>query len=108
MIYRLELAMVVLFAACDPQLYADIMSSDAQSGAGQRIINVLAMLSVTLEQGVISGVYRNAFAKVEHWFGDYARRFQNEAVCYCVRRMTQPTIMMTYLSNKSQLCWLFV
>lgn len=48
-------------------------------------INVLAMRSGYWNR-VISRLCIDSFRKVEHWFGDYARRFQNKkAVCYCVR-----------------------
>ncbi len=62
------------------------------------------MRSGLLEQGD-KRAFIDSFRKVEHWFGDYARRFQNNRVL-CVRRMTADHNDDIY--TKSQLCWLFV
>ena len=37
-----------------------------------------------LEQGD-KQAFIDSFRKVEHWFGDYAQRFQSESRVYCVR-----------------------
>ncbi|MFP9229592.1 bifunctional chorismate mutase/prephenate dehydrogenase [Pectobacterium cacticida] len=78
-IYRLELIMVGRLFAQDPQLYADIIMYSEDNLAlikryYQRFGEAIALLEQTDKAGFI-----NSFKKVEHWFGDYAKRFQAES-----------------------------
>ncbi|VEA23756.1 chorismate mutase/prephenate dehydrogenase [Salmonella enterica subsp. enterica] len=78
-IYRLELAMVGRLFAQDPQLYADIIMSSERNLAlikryYKRFGDAIGLLEQCDKQAFI-----DSFRKVEHWFGDYARRFQNES-----------------------------
>ncbi|WP_024549738.1 bifunctional chorismate mutase/prephenate dehydrogenase [Siccibacter turicensis] len=78
-IYRLELAMVGRLFAQDPQLYADIIMSSGDNLAlikryYTRFGEAIALLEQSDKQAFIS-----SFRKVEHWFGDYATRFQSES-----------------------------
>ena len=78
-IYRLELAMVGRLFAQDPQLYADIIMSSENNLAlikryYQRFGEAIALLEQGNKQAFIA-----SFRKVEHWFGDYAKRFQNDS-----------------------------
>lgn len=78
-IYRLELIMVGRLFAQDPQLYADIIMSSADNLAlikryYQRFGEAIELLEQTDKAEFI-----NRFKKVEHWFGDYAKRFQAES-----------------------------
>lgn len=78
-IYRLELAMVGRLFAQDPQLYADIiMSSKGNLALIKRCYKCFGYAIDLLEQGD-KQAFINSFRKVEHWFGDYARRFQDES-----------------------------
>ncbi|HER1288398.1 TPA: bifunctional chorismate mutase/prephenate dehydrogenase [Salmonella enterica subsp. enterica serovar Elomrane] len=78
-IYRLELAMVGRLFAQDPQLYADIiMSSERNLALIKRYYKRFGDAIGLLEQGD-KQAFIDSFRKVEHWFGDYARRFQNES-----------------------------
>lgn len=78
-IYRLELVMVGRLFAQDPQLYADIiMSSERNLALIKRYYKRFGDAIGLLEQGD-KQAFIDSFRKVEHWFGDYARRFQNES-----------------------------
>ncbi|AUG99833.1 bifunctional chorismate mutase/prephenate dehydrogenase [Pectobacteriaceae bacterium CE70] len=78
-IYRLELAMVGRLFAQDPQLYADIiMSSENNLALIKRYYLRFGEAIALLEQGD-KAAFISSFRKVEHWFGDYARRFQSES-----------------------------
>lgn len=78
-IYRLELAMVGRLFAQDPQLYADIiMSSERNLALIKRYYKRFGDAIGLLEQGD-KQAFIDSFRKVERWFGDYARRFQNES-----------------------------
>ncbi|ACT05871.1 chorismate mutase [Dickeya chrysanthemi Ech1591] len=78
-IYRLELAMVGRLFAQDPQLYADIIMSSGNNLAlikryYQRFGEAISLLEAGDKAAFIS-----SFKKVEHWFGDYSRRFMAES-----------------------------
>ncbi len=78
-IYRLELAMVGRLFAQDPQLYADIIMSSENNLAlikryYQRFGTAIALLEKGDKQTFIS-----SFNKIEHWFGNYAKRFFTES-----------------------------
>lgn len=78
-IYRLELAMVGRLFAQDPQLYADIiMSSENNLALIKRYYQRFGEAIGLLEQGD-KQAFIDSFRKVEHWFGDYAKRFQSES-----------------------------
>ena len=78
-IYRLELAMVGRLFAQDPQLYADIiMSSENNLALIKRYYQRFGEAIGLLEQGD-KQAFIDSFRKVEHWFGDYAQRFQSES-----------------------------
>ncbi|KAA8996202.1 bifunctional chorismate mutase/prephenate dehydrogenase [Affinibrenneria salicis] len=78
-IYRLELAMVGRLFAQDPQLYADIiMSSESNLALIKRYYQRFGEAIKLLETGD-KAAFINSFRKVEHWFGDYAARFQAES-----------------------------
>ncbi len=78
-IYRLELAMVGRLFAQDPQLYADIiMSSSSNLALIKRYYKRFGEAIGLLEQGD-KQAFIDSFRKVEHWFGDYAQRFQSES-----------------------------
>ncbi|EOI3466461.1 bifunctional chorismate mutase/prephenate dehydrogenase [Cronobacter dublinensis] len=78
-IYRLELAMVGRLFAQDPQLYADIiMSSPGNLSLIKRYYQRFGEAIGLLEQGD-KRAFIDSFRKVEHWFGDYAKRFQHES-----------------------------
>jgi len=78
-IYRLELAMVGRLFAQDPQLYADIIMASEENLAlikryYQRFGEAITLLEQQDKQAFVE-----SFRNVEHWFGDYARRFQRES-----------------------------
>ncbi|WP_437609121.1 bifunctional chorismate mutase/prephenate dehydrogenase [Erwinia sp. V71] len=78
-IYRLELAMVGRLFAQDPQLYADIIMSSGRNLAlikryHQRFGEAIQLLEHGDKQAFI-----DSFRRVEHWFGDYAKRFLVES-----------------------------
>ncbi|BAN97288.1 chorismate mutase [Plautia stali symbiont] len=78
-IYRLELAMVGRLFAQDPQLYADIiMSSESNLALIKRYYQRFGEAITLLEQGD-KQAFINSFERVEHWFGDYAKRFLVES-----------------------------
>ncbi|MNC35642.1 T-protein [compost metagenome] len=78
-IYRLELAMVGRLFAQDPQLYADIiMSSESNLDLIKRYYKRFGEAIGLLEHGD-KQAFIDSFRKVEHWFGDYAQRFQSES-----------------------------
>lgn len=78
-IYRLELAMVGRLFAQDPQLYADIiMSSESNLALIKRYYKRFGEAIGLLENGD-KQAFIDSFRKVEHWFGDYAQRFQSES-----------------------------
>ena len=78
-IYRLELAMVGRLFAQDPQLYADIiMASDDNIALIKRYYQRFGEAISLLEQGD-KQAFIDSFRRVEHWFGDYAQRFQSES-----------------------------
>lgn len=78
-IYRLELAMVGRLFAQDPQLYADIiMSSESNLALIKRYYKRFGAAIGLLEHGD-KKAFIDSFRKVEHWFGDYAQRFQSES-----------------------------
>ena len=78
-IYRLELAMVGRLFAQDPQLYADIiMSSENNLALIKRYYQRFGEAITLLEHGD-KQAFIDSFRKVEHWFGDYAKRFQSES-----------------------------
>ncbi|MFP1830534.1 bifunctional chorismate mutase/prephenate dehydrogenase [Lonsdalea quercina] len=78
-IYRLELAMVGRLFAQDPQLYADIiMSSGNNLALIKRYYERFGKAIALLENGD-KAAFINSFKKVEHWFGDYSRRFMSES-----------------------------
>lgn len=78
-IYRLELAMVGRLFAQDPQLYADIiMSSESNLDLIKRYYKRFGEAIKLLEQGD-KQAFINSFRRVEHWFGDHAKRFQAES-----------------------------
>ncbi|QCR37023.1 bifunctional chorismate mutase/prephenate dehydrogenase [Nissabacter sp. SGAir0207] len=78
-IYRLELAMVGRLFAQDPQLYADIiMSSENNLALIKRYHQRFGEAIALLEQ-VDKKAFVESFRKVEHWFGDYAKRFLVES-----------------------------
>mgnify|MGYP002233947023 CR=1 FL=1 len=67
-----------LFAQ-DPQLYADIiMSSERNLALIKRYYKRFGEAIELLEQGD-KQAFIDSFRKVEHWFGDYAQRFQSES-----------------------------
>ncbi|AUQ26429.1 bifunctional chorismate mutase/prephenate dehydrogenase [Dickeya zeae] len=78
-IYRLELAMVGRLFAQDPQLYADIIMSSGNNLAlikryYQRFGEAISLLDAGDKEAFV-----RSFEKVEHWFGDYSRRFMAES-----------------------------
>ncbi|PSU28340.1 bifunctional chorismate mutase/prephenate dehydrogenase [Photobacterium lutimaris] len=78
-IYRLELAMVGRLFAQDAQLYADIIMSSPQNLAmikrfHQRFGEAIAMLDNQDKE-----TFKQAFGRVENWFGDYAQHFLIES-----------------------------
>jgi chorismate mutase/prephenate dehydrogenase len=74
-----ELAMVGRLFAQDPQLYADIiMSSESNLALIKRYYQRFGEAIGLLEQGD-KQAFIDSFRKVEHWFGDYAKRFQSES-----------------------------
>ncbi|MBP2168009.1 chorismate mutase/prephenate dehydrogenase [Erwinia toletana] len=78
-IYRLELAMVGRLFAQDPQLYADIiMSSGRNLELIKRYHQRFGEAIKLLEQGD-KQAFIDSFRRVEHWFGDYAKRFLVES-----------------------------
>ncbi len=78
-IYRLELGMVGRLFAQDPQLYADIiMSSENNLALIKRYYKRFGEAIGLLEQGD-KAAFVDSFRKIEHWFGDYAQRFQSES-----------------------------
>lgn len=78
-IYRLELAMVGRLFAQDPQLYADIiMSSESNLALIKRYYHRFGEAIKLLEQGD-KQAFIDSFRRVEHWFGDHAKRFQAES-----------------------------
>jgi chorismate mutase / prephenate dehydrogenase len=78
-IYRLELAMVGRLFAQDPQLYADIiMSSESNLALIKRYYQRFGEAIKLLEQGD-KQAFIDSFRRVEHWFGDYAKRFLLES-----------------------------
>ncbi|MGM3192781.1 bifunctional chorismate mutase/prephenate dehydrogenase [Dickeya dadantii subsp. dieffenbachiae] len=78
-IYRLELAMVGRLFAQDPQLYADIiMSSGSNLALIKRYYQRFGEAIALLEAGD-KAAFVSSFKKVEHWFGDYSRRFMAES-----------------------------
>ena len=78
-IYRLELAMVGRLFAQDPQLYADIiMASESNLALIKRYYSRFGEAIKLLEQGD-KQAFIDSFRRVEHWFGDYAQRFQTES-----------------------------
>ena len=78
-IYRLELAMVGRLFAQDPQLYADIiMSSESNLALIKRYYQRFGDAIKLLEQGD-KQAFIDSFERVEHWFGDYAKRFLVES-----------------------------
>lgn len=78
-IYRLELAMVGRLFAQDPQLYADIiMSSENNLALIKRYYQRFGEAITLLEQGD-KQAFINSFNRVEHWFGDHAKRFLVES-----------------------------
>ncbi|MCU5773109.1 bifunctional chorismate mutase/prephenate dehydrogenase [Erwiniaceae bacterium BAC15a-03b] len=78
-IYRLELAMVGRLFAQDPQLYADIiMSSGRNLELIKRYHQRFGEAIKLLEQGD-KQAFIDSFRRVEHWFGDHAKRFQEES-----------------------------
>jgi len=78
-IYRLELAMVGRLFAQDPQLYADIiMSSESNLALIKRYYHRFGEAIKLLEQGD-KQAFIDSFRRVEHWFGDHAKRFQGES-----------------------------
>lgn len=71
--------MVGRLFAQDPQLYADIiMSSESNLALIKRYYQRFGEAISLLEQGD-KQAFIASFRKVEHWFGDYAKRFQNES-----------------------------
>lgn len=73
------LAMVGRLFAQDPQLYADIiMSSENNLALIKRYYQRFGEAIGLLEQGD-KQAFIDSFRKVEHWFGDYAQRFQSES-----------------------------
>ncbi|STQ09868.1 bifunctional chorismate mutase/prephenate dehydrogenase [Enterobacter cloacae] len=67
-----------LFAQ-DPQLYADIiMSSENNLALIKRYYQRFGEAITLLEHGD-KQAFIDSFRKVEHWFGDYAQRFQSES-----------------------------
>ncbi len=78
-IYRLELAMIGRLFAQDPQLYADIiMSSDNNVALIKRYYQRFGEAIKLLEEDNKQPFIDN-FTHVADWFGDYAKRFQNES-----------------------------
>ena len=78
-IYRLELAMVGRLFAQDPQLYADIiMYSDSNIDLIKRYYQRFGEAIQLLESGN-KQPFIESFTQVADWFGDYAKRFQNES-----------------------------
>ena len=78
-IYRLELAMVGRLFAQDPQLYADIiMSSDNNVALIKRYYHRFGE-AIKLLEGDNKQPFIDSFTHVADWFGDYAKRFQNES-----------------------------
>lgn len=62
-----------------PQLYADIiMSSERNLALIKRYYKRFGEAIELLEQGD-KQAFIDSFRKVEHWFGDYAQRFQSES-----------------------------
>lgn len=78
-IYRLELAMVGRLFAQDPQLYADIiMSSEGNLALIKRYYQRFGEALALIESGD-KQAFVDSFRQVEHWFGDYAKRFLVES-----------------------------
>ncbi|GHA57489.1 bifunctional chorismate mutase/prephenate dehydrogenase [Photobacterium aphoticum] len=78
-IYRLELAMVGRLFAQDAQLYADIIMSSPQNidmikRFHQRFGEAIEMLDNQDKE-----TFKQAFGRVENWFGDYAQHFLVES-----------------------------
>ncbi|MGF1688735.1 bifunctional chorismate mutase/prephenate dehydrogenase [Photobacterium japonica] len=78
-IYRLELAMVGRLFAQDAQLYADIIMSSPQNidmikRFHQRFGDAIEMLDNQDKE-----TFKQAFGRVENWFGDYAQHFLIES-----------------------------
>lgn len=78
-IYRLELIMVGRLFAQDPQLYADIIMSSENNLALIKRYYARFGEAIALLESHDKDAFIASFKKVEHWFGDYARRFQVES-----------------------------
>ncbi|SLM62018.1 MULTISPECIES: bifunctional chorismate mutase/prephenate dehydrogenase [Dickeya] len=78
-IYRLELAMIGRLFAQDPQLYADIIMSSADNLALIKRYYQRFGEAISLLESGDKAAFVSSFKKVEHWFGDYARRFMAES-----------------------------
>ncbi|MGG2141801.1 bifunctional chorismate mutase/prephenate dehydrogenase [Symbiopectobacterium sp. RP] len=78
-IYRFELVMVGLLFAQDPQLYADIIMSSENNLALIKRYYARFGEAIALLEGKDKAAFIASFKKVEHWFGDYAKRFQVES-----------------------------
>lgn len=78
-IYRLELVMVGRLFAQDPQLYADIIMSSENNLALIKRYYARFGEAIALLESKDKAAFIASFKKVEHWFGDYAQRFQVES-----------------------------
>ncbi len=86
-IYRLELAMVGRLFAQDPQLYADIMSSERNLALIKRYYKRFGEAIELLEQGD-RGCLLTVSARWSTGSAITHSVFRVKAACYCVRRMT--------------------
>ncbi len=78
-IYRLELAMVGRLFAQDPQLYTDIIFSDAENiKTMKRYLKRFEKLLNIMESGN-KEAFISIFDETAAWFGDYAEKFLHES-----------------------------
>lgn len=82
-IYRLVMVMVMVMVgrlfAQDPQLYADIIMSSENNLALIKRYYARFGEAIALLESKDKAAFTASFKKVEHWFGDYAQRFQVES-----------------------------
>lgn len=71
--------MVGLLFAQDPQLYADIIMSSENNLALIKRYYARFGEAIALLESKDKAAFIASFKKVEHWFGDYAQRFQVES-----------------------------
>ena len=99
-IYRLELAMV-------GRLFAQIHSFTPTSSCRLKITALIKRYyqrfgeAITLLEHGDKQAFIDSFRKVEHWFGDYATRFQSESRTLLRRQMTVASNLMMYILKAS-------